>query len=110
MATPAGLEPATFSLEGCCSIRLSYGARSCERSATDVRAKTITAARQNEAQSRAALQRHERRWRIRPDEHAAQCVQGVRRAKAKLSAYDNPRRGGGSLASNTWCGMPLRSQ
>jgi hypothetical protein len=26
MATPAGLEPATNSLEGCCSIRLSYGA------------------------------------------------------------------------------------
>lgn len=26
MATPEGLEPSTFSLEGCCSIRLSYGA------------------------------------------------------------------------------------
>jgi hypothetical protein len=26
MATPAGLEPATNSLEGCCSIQLSYGA------------------------------------------------------------------------------------
>jgi hypothetical protein len=26
MATPGGLEPPTFSLEGCCSIRLSYGA------------------------------------------------------------------------------------
>jgi hypothetical protein len=26
LATPAGLEPATFSLEGCCSIQLSYGA------------------------------------------------------------------------------------
>src|SRR5215467_3707941 len=27
MATPAGLEPATNSLEGCCSIQLSYGAK-----------------------------------------------------------------------------------
>ena len=26
LATPGGLEPPTFSLEGCCSIRLSYGA------------------------------------------------------------------------------------
>src|SRR5436190_3652698 len=26
MATPGGLEPPTFSLEGCCSIQLSYGA------------------------------------------------------------------------------------
>jgi hypothetical protein len=26
MATPAGIEPATNSLEGCCSIQLSYGA------------------------------------------------------------------------------------
>jgi hypothetical protein len=26
MATPAGLEPATISLEGWCSIQLSYGA------------------------------------------------------------------------------------
>ena len=26
LATPAGLEPATNSLEGCCSIQLSYGA------------------------------------------------------------------------------------
>lgn len=26
LATPAGLEPATRSLEGCCSIQLSYGA------------------------------------------------------------------------------------
>jgi hypothetical protein len=26
VATPGGLEPPTFSLEGCCSIRLSYGA------------------------------------------------------------------------------------
>lgn len=25
MASPAGFEPATHSLEGCCSIRLSYG-------------------------------------------------------------------------------------
>jgi hypothetical protein len=25
LATPGGLEPPTFSLEGCCSIRLSYG-------------------------------------------------------------------------------------
>ena len=25
VATPAGFEPATHSLEGCCSIRLSYG-------------------------------------------------------------------------------------
>ena len=25
MATPAGLEPATYCLEGSCSIRLSYG-------------------------------------------------------------------------------------
>lgn len=25
MAIPAGLEPATNSLEGCCSIQLSYG-------------------------------------------------------------------------------------
>ena len=25
LATPAGLEPATNSLEGCCSIQLSYG-------------------------------------------------------------------------------------
>src|SRR3954447_8157760 len=28
MATPGGLEPPTFSLEGCCSIQLSYGALS----------------------------------------------------------------------------------
>ena len=26
VATPGGLEPPTFSLEGCCSIQLSYGA------------------------------------------------------------------------------------
>jgi hypothetical protein len=26
LATPAGFEPATNSLEGCCSIQLSYGA------------------------------------------------------------------------------------
>ena len=26
LATPAGLEPATYCLEGSCSIRLSYGA------------------------------------------------------------------------------------
>ena len=26
LATPGGLEPPTFSLEGCCSIQLSYGA------------------------------------------------------------------------------------
>src|SRR2546423_5836890 len=26
MVTPGGLEPPTFSLEGCCSIQLSYGA------------------------------------------------------------------------------------
>ena len=26
LVTPAGLEPATNSLEGCCSIQLSYGA------------------------------------------------------------------------------------
>jgi hypothetical protein len=26
MATPAGLEPATYCLEGSCSIQLSYGA------------------------------------------------------------------------------------
>ena len=26
MATPGGLEPPTNSLEGCCSIQLSYGA------------------------------------------------------------------------------------
>jgi hypothetical protein len=26
LATPAGIEPATNSLEGCCSIQLSYGA------------------------------------------------------------------------------------
>ena len=26
LATPGGLEPPTFSLEGCCSILLSYGA------------------------------------------------------------------------------------
>ena len=26
LATPAGFEPATHSLEGCCSIQLSYGA------------------------------------------------------------------------------------
>ena len=25
MASPAGFEPATYSLEGCCSIQLSYG-------------------------------------------------------------------------------------
>lgn len=25
MASPAGFEPATSSLEGCCSIQLSYG-------------------------------------------------------------------------------------
>ncbi len=25
VATPGGLEPPTFSLEGCCSIQLSYG-------------------------------------------------------------------------------------
>ena len=28
LATPGGLEPPTFSLEGCCSIQLSYGAPS----------------------------------------------------------------------------------
>jgi hypothetical protein len=27
LVTPAGLEPAANSLEGCCSIQLSYGAR-----------------------------------------------------------------------------------
>src|SRR5262247_533156 len=27
LATPGGLEPPTNSLEGCCSIQLSYGAR-----------------------------------------------------------------------------------
>ena len=26
LATPGGFEPPTFSLEGCCSIQLSYGA------------------------------------------------------------------------------------
>ncbi len=28
MASPAGFEPATSSLEGCCSIQLSYGPES----------------------------------------------------------------------------------
>ncbi len=27
LVSPAGIEPATHSLEGCCSIRLSYGER-----------------------------------------------------------------------------------
>ena len=31
MARPAGLEPATHSLEGCCSIQLSYGRLSADR-------------------------------------------------------------------------------
>lgn len=30
MASPAGFEPATSSLEGCCSIHLSYGPESEE--------------------------------------------------------------------------------
>src|SRR5215217_6913206 len=34
LATPGGLEPPTFSLEGCCSIQLSYGAGSRAKSTT----------------------------------------------------------------------------
>ena len=34
MATPGGLEPPTFSLEGCCSIQLSYGASVADFCAT----------------------------------------------------------------------------
>src|SRR4051795_9704346 len=30
LVSPAGIEPATHSLEGCCSIRLSYGDRRAE--------------------------------------------------------------------------------
>ena len=35
LATPGGLEPPTFSLEGCCSIRLSYGAKVLAHDARD---------------------------------------------------------------------------
>jgi hypothetical protein len=41
VATPEGLEPPTNSLEGCCSIQLSYGAtRACDKKPA---AKRITA-------------------------------------------------------------------
>ncbi len=44
LVTPAGLEPATNSLEGCCSIRLSYGAEGIFRqSATAVRTSSTVA-------------------------------------------------------------------
>ena len=62
LATPAGLEPATYCLEGSCSIQLSYGAGD----------ETLRA-------------------RVPPDP-TRQCVHGPTRLNLKLSEYDMGRR------------------
>jgi hypothetical protein len=55
MACPEGIEPPTHSLEGCCSIQLSYGQRSRERSGRGERIRTFDPLVPNQMRYQAAL-------------------------------------------------------
>ena len=55
MACPEGIEPPTHSLEGCCSIQLSYGQRSREMNGRGERIRTFDPLVPNQMRYQAAL-------------------------------------------------------
>ena len=55
MACPEGIEPPTHSLEGCCSIQLSYGQRSREKNGRGERIRTFDPLVPNQMRYQAAL-------------------------------------------------------
>ena len=55
MACPEGIEPPTHSLEGCCSIQLSYGQRSRENDGRGERIRTFDPLVPNQMRYQAAL-------------------------------------------------------
>jgi hypothetical protein len=55
MACPEGIEPPTHSLEGCCSIQLSYGQRSRDMNGRGERIRTFDPLVPNQMRYQAAL-------------------------------------------------------